>query len=56
VAMNTGNVLAGVDFTDLLFDKTDVAHIAGGICAERIDLAGGPGGIRVKAVSGRPTA
>jgi len=56
VAMNTGDILTQVDFTDLLFDKTDVAHIAGGICAERIDLAGGPGGIRVKAVSGRPTA
>jgi hypothetical protein len=53
VALNTGNVLAEVDFTDLLFDKTDVAHTAGGIWAERIDLAGG---IRVRAVSGRPTA
>jgi hypothetical protein len=53
VAMNTANVLAEVDFTDLLFDKTDVAHIAGGIWAEPINLVGG---IRVRAVSGRPTA
>jgi hypothetical protein len=45
VALNAGDVVTKMDFTDLLFDKTDVAHIAGGVWAERIDL-----------VSGRPAA
>jgi hypothetical protein len=56
VAMNTANVLTQVDFTDLLFDKTHVAHIAGGICAERINLAARLAWIRLKAIGGRRTA
>jgi hypothetical protein len=56
VALNAGDIVTQVDFADLLFDKTDVAHVAGRVWAERIDLVGGPGGIRVRAASGRPTA
>jgi hypothetical protein len=56
VALNAGDIVTQVYFADLLFDKTDVAHIARGICAKGINLVGGPGGIRVRAVSGRPAA
>jgi hypothetical protein len=56
VAINTANVITKVDLTDWLFDKTHVAHIAGRISAERIDLADRLAGIRVKAVSRRRTA
>jgi hypothetical protein len=45
VALNTGDIVTQVYFSDLLFDKTDVAHITSGIWAERVNL-----------VSGRPAA
>jgi hypothetical protein len=53
VTTDTRNIFTEVGFAYLLFDKTNVAHIAGGIRAERVHRRLG---INLRALSGRRTA